>query len=120
MPDVARDAGEKDRGVTAFKAAHHRHFGNGMTLPEIFPEKERVDAGGVPAHNYVLIVVGKNLRLDEVAWTEKIGDRPGLAHGAQRLFLKSLAVFEIGALQFFATERRNLAVATQSEVLRHI
>src|SRR5205085_3061504 len=67
MPDVACDAGEKDGGVAAFEAAHHRHLGNGMALPEIFAEEERVDAGGIPAHDHVLVVVRKNLRLDEVA-----------------------------------------------------
>src|SRR5438309_12002933 len=69
MPDVARDAGEKDGGVAAFEAAHHRHLGNGMALPEIFAEEERVDASGVAAHDHVLVIVGKNLGLDEVAGT---------------------------------------------------
>ena len=80
MPDVARDAGEKDGGVTAFEPAHHRHFGNGMALPKIFAQKERVDAGGVAAHDHVLIVVGKNLRLDEIARAEEIGDGARFAH----------------------------------------
>src|SRR6478672_6679163 len=32
MPDVAGDAGEKDRGVTALEPAHHRHLRNRMAL----------------------------------------------------------------------------------------
>src|SRR5438046_8573845 len=71
MPDVAGDASEKDRGVTAFESPHHRHLGDGMALPVIFAEKERVDPGGVAAHDHVLVVVGKNLRLDEVAGAEQ-------------------------------------------------
>src|SRR2546423_12316215 len=66
MPDVAGDAGKKDRGVTALEAAHHWHLGNGMALPVIFAEEKRVDPGGVAADDHVLVVVGKNLGLDEV------------------------------------------------------
>ena len=83
MPDVARHAGEKDVGVAAFEAAHHRHLGNGMALAEIFAEKERVDPGGVAAHDHVLVVVGKNLRLDEIARAQEIGDRARFAHRAK-------------------------------------
>src|ERR1700704_3832323 len=83
MPDIARDAGEENGGVTAFEAAHHRHLGNGMALPVIFAEEKRVDAGGVAAHNHVLVVVGKNLGLDEVAGTEELGYGTRLADGAE-------------------------------------
>ena len=82
MPDVARDAGEKDVRVAAFKASRHRHLGNGMALPEIFAQKERVNPGGVAAHDHILVVVRENLRLDEVARAQEIGDRACLAHGA--------------------------------------
>ena len=67
VPDVVRDSGEEDIGVTAFECAHHRQLRNGMALPEIFAQKQRIDPRGVAAHDHFLIVVGKNLRLDEVA-----------------------------------------------------
>ena len=54
-----------------------------MALPEIFAEKERVDPGGVAAHDHVLVVVGKNLRLDEIARAQEIGDGARFAHGAE-------------------------------------
>ena len=67
VPDVVRDPGEEDVGVTALKRAHHWQFGNGMALPEIFAQKQRIDPRGVAAHDHILVVVRKNLRLDEVA-----------------------------------------------------
>src|SRR5437870_12285856 len=72
VPDVARDAGEEDVGVAAFERARHRQFGNGMALPEIFAQEKRVNARGVAAHDHVLVIVWKNLRLDEVAWAEQV------------------------------------------------
>src|SRR3954465_11788121 len=81
MPDVAGDPGEKDRGVAALEPAHHRHLGNRMALPVIFAEEKSVNPGGVPAHDHVLVVVGKNLRLDEVAGAQEIRDGAGLANG---------------------------------------
>src|SRR6266705_2753160 len=70
VPDVARDAGKEDRGITALETTHHRHFRNGMALPEIFAQKQRVDSSGVAAHDHVLIVVRENLRLNEIARAE--------------------------------------------------
>src|SRR5437016_5044675 len=98
MPDVARNPGEKDRGVTSFEATHHRHLRNGMALPEIFAEEERVNAGGVAAHDHVLIVVRKNLRLDKTARTEQIGDRARFAHRAERALPELFRIVEVGAL----------------------
>src|SRR5205085_5683703 len=102
MPDVTGDAGEEDRGVTALEAAHHRHFRNGMALPVIFAEKERVDPGRVPAHDHVLIIVGKNLRLDEITWAEETGDGPGFAHRAERALPKTFAARTVFALEIFS------------------
>ena len=79
-----------------------------MALSEIFAEKERVDPRGVAAHDHILVVVGKNLRLDEVARAQEIGDGAGLAHGAERAFAKSFAVLAICTLQFLAAKRRDL------------
>src|SRR5437762_13484494 len=98
MPDVARDACEKNRGVTAFEAAHHRHLGNGMALPVVFAEEKRVDPGGVPADDDVLVVVGKNLGLDEIARAQQLGDSARFAHGAQRAFSETVAAGEVFAL----------------------
>src|SRR4029077_11149620 len=72
MPHVARHAGKKNVGVTSFECAHHRQFGNGMPLAKIFAKEKRVDARGVAAHDDVLVVVGKNLRLNEVAWAQQV------------------------------------------------
>src|SRR6476659_9713387 len=72
MPDVARQTGKEDVGVTAFESARHRQFGNGMALPKIFSQEQRVDTRGVAAHDYVLIIVRKNLRLNEVARAQQI------------------------------------------------
>src|SRR5204862_6029771 len=72
MPDVVRYAGEEDVGVTAFERAHHWQLGNRIALPKIFAQEKRVNARGVAAHNYVLVIVRKNLRLDEVAQAEQV------------------------------------------------
>ena len=105
VPDVARDAGEKDIGVTAFETAHHRQLRNGMALPEIFAQKQGVDARGVAAHDHVLVVVGENLRLNEVARAQQIGNGARFAHGAERALAESFRSFEVGTLQFLARER---------------
>src|ERR1044072_4966421 len=42
MPEVARNAGEKDRGIAAWESAPRRHLGNGMALLKIFAKEERV------------------------------------------------------------------------------
>ena len=116
MPDVMRNAGEKDRGVAAFKTAHCRHFGNGMALPEIFAQKKRVDASRVTAHDHVLIVVGKNLRLNEVARAEQLGDRACFMERAQRPRAKSFIVVDIGSRQFFAGECREFVAIAKTEM----
>src|SRR5438105_10039456 len=70
MPDVTRDAGEKDVGVTAFERLGQRQLRNAVLLSKVFAQKQPVDAGRVPAHDHVLIVVRKNLRLNEVTRAE--------------------------------------------------
>jgi hypothetical protein len=76
-----------------------------MALPIIFAEKERVDPGGVAAHNHVLIVIRENLGLDEVARTQQVGHCARLAHGTEGALAKTIGIFKIGALQFFAGQR---------------
>src|ERR1041384_7955871 len=70
MPDIVGHTGEKDVRVTALKRSRHRHLRNRMALPKIFTQKKRVDSGGVAAHDDVLVVVGKNLPLNEVTRAE--------------------------------------------------
>jgi len=70
MPDIMGDSGEEDVGVTAFERLRQWQFRNRMPLSKILAQEEAVDSGRVAAHNYVLIVVGKNLRLNEVARAE--------------------------------------------------
>src|ERR1700720_640569 len=66
MPDAARDAGEEDVGVTAFEALRQRQFGNAVFLTKVFAQKQTVDSSRIAAHDHVLVVVRKNLCLDEV------------------------------------------------------
>ena len=72
MPHVAGDAGEENVGVTAFETAHHRQLGNGMPLPEIFAQKQRIDPRSIAPDDHVLVVVWKNLCLDEVARAQQV------------------------------------------------
>src|ERR1044071_882272 len=120
MPDVAGNAREKNRGVTAFETAHHRHLGNGMALPVIFAEEERVDPGCIPTHDHILVIVGKNLRLNEVARAKEIGDGAGFAHGAKGTLPEAIGASNVSALQFLAAERRNLRFGGESKVLGHV
>src|SRR5207249_5026261 len=66
VPDVVRNSRKEDVGVTALERAHHWQLGNGMALPEIFAQEQRINPRRVAAHDHVLIIVGKNLGLDEV------------------------------------------------------
>src|SRR5260370_42503128 len=70
MPDVARDAGEKNVRVAALESLWHRQFGDGVFLAKIFAQEQTVYSGRIPAHDHVLVVVGKNLRLNEVTRAE--------------------------------------------------
>src|SRR5437879_6287783 len=70
MPDVARDAGEEDVGVSAFECLRQRQLGSRMALAKIFTQKQAIDPGCVAAHDHVLVIVGENLRLNEIAWAE--------------------------------------------------
>ena len=119
MPDVARDAGEKDGGITPFKATTIGISGMRMALPEIFPQKERVDARGVAAHDHILVVVGKNLGLDEVARAQEIGDRARLAHGAERPFAKTFGS-SCQACCSSLPKLRNVELFRQAKMLRDI
>ena len=120
MPDVARHSREEDGGVTALESAHHRHFRNGMTLPKILPQKERVDPGGVAPHDHVLVVVGKNLRLDEITRAEKIREGARFTHRAQSALAKPLFPCGIGPLQFPPAQSRHFLALAKPEMPRHI
>ena len=102
MPDIARDAGEEDRGITAFKCPGHRHLRNGMAPSEVFAQKERVNTCRITAHDRVLIIVRKNLRLDEITGAEQFRHRTCLAHGAESTLAEPFVVLEVSALQFLA------------------
>src|SRR5438309_2411922 len=67
VPDIARDASEIDGGEATLETACHRHLWNAVALPQILAQKKRIDTSGVTPHDHVLIVVRKNLRLDEIA-----------------------------------------------------
>src|SRR5258708_4196475 len=70
MPDVVRHTGKKNVGVTAFERLRQRQLRNAVFLSKIFAQKQTVDPRRVPAHDHVLVVVRKNLRLNEVARAE--------------------------------------------------
>src|ERR1700730_16923351 len=116
MPDVARHAGKEDVGVAAFERLHHWHRGNGMALPEIFAQEEGVDPGGVAAHDHVLVIVRKNLRLDEITGAKQFRHRASFAHRAKRTLTKLLVVVDVRALQFLSRERGKLFAVAKSEM----
>ena len=120
MPDIAHDAGVEHRGVASFETARHRQLGNAVALPEIFAEEKRVDAGGVAAHDHVLVVVGKNLRLDEVTRAEQLGDGSRFTYCTEGALPEALIAREPGALQFLASQGGDGRVFAQAEVPRHI
>src|ERR1700736_3514785 len=70
MPHVARNTGEENVGVTAFETLRQRQLGNAVFLAKIFAQEQTVDSRRVPTHDHVLVVVRKNLGLNEVARTE--------------------------------------------------
>src|SRR3954454_5263999 len=82
MPDVARHTGEENVGVTAFECTRRRQFGNGMASPKVFAQEQRIDARRVAARDHVLIIIRKNLRLNEVARTQQIGQSARLTNTA--------------------------------------
>src|SRR4030095_6957435 len=120
MPHVANDASEKDVGVTALEAAHQRHLRNGMSLPEIFAQEECIDPRGVAADDHVLIIVRKNLGLDEIARAEQIGDRARFAYRAERALPKSFVVVEVGTLQFLPGKRGKFFAVAKPKMPRNI
>src|SRR5437764_5831237 len=70
VPDVARHAGEEDVGITAFERLRQRQFRNAVFLSKVLAQEQTVDSGGIPANDHILIVIRKNLRLNEVARAE--------------------------------------------------
>src|SRR6266704_2797758 len=70
MPDVARDARKEDIGVTAFERLRQRQLRNAVFLAKIFAQEQTVDSRRITTHDHVLIIVGKNLCLNEVARAE--------------------------------------------------
>src|SRR5438445_11925893 len=61
VPDVVRNSGEENISVCTFDCAHHRQLGNGMALPEILTQAQRIDWRYIAAQHHVLIAIGKNL-----------------------------------------------------------
>src|SRR5690349_13232842 len=88
MPYVAGDAREKYVGVPAFECLRNRQFWNAVLLPKIFAEEQGVDACRIAAHDHVLVVVGKNLRLDEITRTQRVRHCFDLANAAPHPLLE--------------------------------
>ena len=76
-----------------------------MALPVVFAEEERVDPGCVATHNHVLVIVRKDLRLDEITRAQEICHGARFSHGAEGALLEAIRFFEIGALELLAAER---------------
>ena len=120
MPDVAGHAGEEDVGVTALEAAHQRHLRNGIALPEIFPQEKRINPRRVTAHDDILIIVRKNLGLDEIAGAEQIGDRARFAHRTECARAKPFVIVDVSALKFLPGKRRNFFALAKPKMPRNI
>src|SRR5262245_32243018 len=91
-----------------------------MALAKIFAQEKSVDARRVAPHDHVLIVVGENLRLNEVARAQQIRHRLRLAHTADRALPEPVVVLEISAFQFLAGQSRNLFTVAKSEMPRDV
>src|SRR5260370_15239766 len=120
MPYVASDTSEENIRVTSLEAAHKRHLRNGMALPEILAQEESINPRGVTAHDHILIIVRKNLGLDEIARAEQIGDRARFLHRTERACAEFFRIIDVSALQFFASKRRELFSIAKAEMVRHI
>ncbi len=79
-----------------------------MALAKIFAQEKGIDPGGVAAHDHVLIVIRKNLRLDEITRAKQFGDRAGFADRAQSALAIMFRIIGPRALQFLSTQLRNL------------
>src|SRR5207248_11479096 len=84
VPDVVRNSGEEDISVSTFECAHHWQLWDGVTLPEIFTQEQRIDSRCIAAYDRILIVIGKNLGLDEVARAYQFRECSRLTNTAQR------------------------------------
>src|SRR5438034_4523762 len=104
VPDVARHASEKYVGVTAFESANHREFGNGMPLPKILAQEKCVNARGVATHDDVLVIIGKNLRLDEIARAQQVRQSACFPNAAESASPEPFRITQVSTLQFFARE----------------
>ncbi len=91
-----------------------------VLLPEIFAQKQRVDAGRVSTHDHVLVIVRENLGLDEITRTEQIRHCSRLANAANSALSKLVCVFEISPLQFLSSQARDLFAFTKTKMPRHI
>src|SRR5262249_753125 len=120
MPDVAGHTSEKDVGVTAFESARHRQFGNGMTLPKIFAQKQSIDTRGVAAHDHVLIIIRKNLRLNEVARTQQVRQSSCFTNTAKGASLEHFRIAQVSAFQFLPGKPGNLFAITKFKMPGHI
>ncbi len=101
MPDIARDAGEKNVRVAPLERARLRQIGQRMPPAQVLAKEEGVGLGGAAAHDHVLVIVGKNLRLDEIAGAERLGQRARLLErGAGRDMKMGGDVGEVERLEY--------------------
>src|SRR3954469_18468676 len=91
-----------------------------MSLPEVFPQEQGIDARSVSANDYVLIIVGKDLRLDKITGAQQIGHGPGFADRTQGPLTEPVVVSQISTMQFFASQSGKLFARASSEVTRDI
>ena len=114
MPDVLRHAAEKNVGVAALETPRHREFGDGVAPPQIFAQEQGVDLRRIAAHDDILEIVRKNLRLREVTAAQEVGNGTGLApHVVQRVGGKGIRIVQVGLLDAASEEvgSRRLRIA---------
>ena len=80
VPDIPRDAGEEDIRIAALEGAGLRQIGDRMAPAVIFAQEERIDLRRIAAHDGILVIVGENLRLHEVAGAQRLGKGADLLH----------------------------------------
>ncbi len=93
MPDILRDTFKKNVRVSARKGAGLWFVWDHPSGMEIFPQKQGINLCGIPADDDILIVVGKDARLDEITLPEQPRNLRGLAHVIERVGFRLCRVF---------------------------
>jgi hypothetical protein len=85
MQHLAGDSAQAHFRVAARDFARRTRLGYRMALCEIGAHQQRIDFRGIPAQDRILIRVGKNLRLNEIARRQHLRQRAGFARVVERI-----------------------------------